>query len=64
MTSSACLMLLLASGCGSGRYVNSFCFTESPIRHTAEEIDRLSEAQVRRDLAHNEFGEKHCGWKP
>lgn len=39
-----------------------FCDTARTIR--ASKDDRLSRETKRQIVAHNEFGEKACGWKP
>lgn len=42
----------------------SFCRVEHPIRPTKAEVATLSDATVAAILAHNEKGQKLCGWKP
>lgn len=42
----------------------SFCAVEHPIRLTAEAIAALSDGEVNQILAHNEKGQKLCGWRP
>jgi len=42
----------------------SFCDLAKPIRLTPEQIDQLTDDQVRQYLGHNTRGQKMCGWKP
>lgn len=42
----------------------SFCKVEHPIRPTKAEVATLSDATVAAILAHNEKGQKLCGWRP
>lgn len=39
-----------------------FCDIAKPIRLTSEQIDKLSDAQVKELLAFNEKGSRLCGW--
>ena len=57
------LLLVLMSGCadGLGRGV-SVCTPWQPIYLASS--DRLSEGTVRQIVAHNEVGERLCGWRP
>lgn len=41
----------------------SFCSVEHPIRPTKAEVATLSDATVAAILAHNEKGQRLCGWK-
>lgn len=41
-----------------------FCDIAKPLRPTAEQIDAMSDAQVREMLAHNRKGLALCRWKP
>jgi predicted small secreted protein len=41
-----------------------FCDIAKPLRPTAEQVDSMSDAQVRELLSHNRKGEKLCRWKP
>lgn len=40
-----------------------FCDVAKPIRPTTEQIDAMTDAQVRELLSQNELGRKLCGWK-
>ena len=42
----------------------SFCDLAKPIRLSPEQIDKLTDEQVRQVLGHNQRGAKLCGWKP
>lgn len=42
----------------------SFCAVEHPIRPTKAEVANLSDATVAAILAHNQKGQRLCGWKP
>ncbi|RUV11586.1 MAG: hypothetical protein EOQ60_27860 [Mesorhizobium sp.] len=42
----------------------SFCVVEHPIRPTKAEVATLSDATVAAILAHNQKGQRLCGWKP
>lgn len=44
--------------------IDAFCVTEKPWRPTDAEIDRMSDDEVSRKLAHNIYGQRKCGWKP
>lgn len=59
----AAALLTIASGCAGGRAVDSWCLIEKPVRPTAVEIAAMSDAQVEKTLAHNEYGAKECGWR-
>jgi len=43
-----------------------FCDGVEPRRYTQAEINARAPfpANLRRDLAQNNLGEKHCGWSP
>jgi hypothetical protein len=71
MISLALLLTSAVSGCNDGRgainvstSIDSFCVTQKPIRRTKAEIASLSQDQVDDDLEFNEYGARHCGWKP
>lgn len=55
-------LLLCLAGCPTTG--GSFCAVEHPIRPTKAEVAMLSDASVSAILAHNEKGQKLCGWKP
>lgn len=40
----------------------TFCDISKPIRLTAEQVDKLTDAQVAEILAHNERGRRLCKW--
>lgn len=42
----------------------SFCQISSPIRMSADTIDHLQDDEIGDLVAHNEKGERLCGWKP
>ena len=42
----------------------TFCGVEHPIRPTKAEVATLSDTTVAAILAHNEKGQRLCGWKP
>lgn len=54
--------LIAVAGCTTTG--GSFCKVEHPIRPTKAEVAALSDATVAAILAHNEKGQKLCGWKP
>jgi hypothetical protein len=41
-----------------------FCNVAKPIRPTSEQIDAMTDAQVKELLAHNRKGAALCAWKP
>ena len=54
---------VLLAGCqtnGGG----DFCLVEKPWRISTVAYEALTTPQKQEFVAHNEFGEKHCGWKP
>lgn len=51
------------SGCVTTS-VGDFCKIAEPIRTRREAVDLLPEAELDRQLAHNRYGAKHCGWTP
>ncbi len=55
-------LLIAAAGCQTTK--GTFCQISSPIRLSSEAVDALSDSEVNAILAHNEKGEKLCGWKP
>ena len=61
MVKIVALSLMLA-GCASAG--GSFCAVERPIRPTKAEVATLSDTSVAAILAHNEKGQKLCGWRP
>ena len=56
-------LLLALAGCQTTSG-GSFCALSDPIRLSAETVDRLPDEKVNDILAHNEKGERLCGWKP
>lgn len=54
--------LLAIAGCQTAS--GSFCAVEHPIRPTKAEVATLSDASVAAILAHNEKGQRLCGWVP
>lgn len=42
----------------------SFCDIAKPIRPSVEQIDQMTDAQVRELLAHNRKGQRLCSWNP
>lgn len=61
MVKIVALSLMLAGCTAMG---GSFCAVEHPIRPTKAEVAMLSDASVAAILAHNEKGQKLCGWRP
>lgn len=59
---AAAFAALLLAGCTTAK--GSFCAISSPIRPSAETVERLSDGEVRDILAQNRRGEKLCGWRP
>lgn len=55
------LGLLSLSGCARSGPVDSFCVVERPILISKGDV--LGELELRQIIAHNEKGEKLCGWK-
>lgn len=58
----AVFALVAIAGCQTPR--GSFCQVSSPIRLSAETVDRMSDAEVAAVLAHNEKLQKLCRVKP
>jgi hypothetical protein len=42
----------------------TFCDVSKPIRLSPAEIASMSDQSIAQVLAHNEKGEKLCGWRP
>lgn len=59
-TSIAIIFALALVGCAST--AGDFCLVSSPIRPSSS--DSLTDGTGRQVLAHNEYGEKVCGWRP
>lgn len=55
-------LALLLAGCTTTG--GTFCAVEHPIRPTKAEVAMLSDASVAAILAHNEKGQRLCGWRP
>ena len=63
------LALILSLGaCVPPKYIEAsvsvWCDTNKPTRPTREQYAAFSETQKIDMADHNEFGAKHCGWKP
>ena len=57
--------LLLLAGCESFKQVyGNFCDVADPLHFSAAAIRSMTPKQRAAFTAHNEYGEKHCGWKP
>lgn len=56
------LTLTLALSAGCKTTAGNFCDVNQPYRPKAGEM--YSEENKRQIVAFNEFGEKHCGWRP
>lgn len=56
------ILALMLAGCTTTG--GSFCAVEHPLRPTLAEVAALSDASVTAILAHDEKGQKLCGWKP
>lgn len=54
------LLLLTACQTSSG----TFCDIAQPIRLSSVVIDKMSDAEVKAALSHNEKGRALCGWSP
>lgn len=54
--------LIALSGCQTTG--GSFCTIAKPIRLSHAQVDQLSDAEVKALLAHNQRGQKLCGWHP
>lgn len=55
------LALLVLAGCATNR-AGDFCLVSSPIQPSS--ADTLAEGTARQILAHNEYGEATCRWRP
>jgi hypothetical protein len=55
---------MLVSACVTSGSGDAFCATNSPTYLTAAEISALSDETAKKITADNEYGERHCGWKP
>lgn len=55
-------LAIALSGCVTS--VGDFCKIAKPIRTPREAVDLLPEPELDRQLAHNRYGAKHCGWTP
>ena len=62
MVKVALLSLLILAGCQTAG--GSFCDIASPIRLSDAVIDQMTDTEVNKALAHNEKGERLCGWGP
>lgn len=51
---------LCVSGCQG--HTSQFCLVSSPIRPST--ADKLTDSTKRQILAHDEYGQHACGWKP
>ncbi|OOL13604.1 hypothetical protein BRY73_24560 [Ochrobactrum sp. P6BS-III] len=49
------------AACGSPQ--GSFCMVASPLRPSPAALAAMTDREVSAMLAHNEKGEKMCGWK-
>jgi hypothetical protein len=56
------MLSLILAGCTTTG--GSFCTVEHPIRPSQAEVATLSDASVNAILAHNEKGQRLCGWEP
>lgn len=56
------LTAALTSGCATNPAFKSDCDWTKPIKPSRADV--LSDGTKRQILAHNEAGEKLCGWKP
>jgi hypothetical protein len=54
------LVGLMLAGCSTTR-PGDFCVVSEPIRPSA--TDTLTTGTARQVLAHNEYGQKVCGWR-
>lgn len=64
---SRCLMVAFVaaflSACAATPQ-GDFCDVADPIRLNPAVVDAMSDSEVERTLAHNEKGQRLCGWKP
>lgn len=58
----ALAVLLALAACQASK--GSFCALSEARRPSAATIATMTDAEVKRDLAHNELGQRLCGWKP
>lgn len=56
------ILAFVLSGCVTS--VGDFCKIAQPLRPTKESVALLPEPELDRQLAHNRYGAKHCGWTP
>jgi len=63
LTALSAMWLLALASCQTVP-ASGFCDIAKPIRLSPEQIDKLTDEQVRQVLGHNQRGAKLCGWKP
>lgn len=56
------ILALFLAGCTTAR--GTFCEVAEPNRLSQKSVAALSDAEVAKLQAHNEKGERLCGWKP
>lgn len=57
----------LMSACQGGSRtstVDGWCATNRPIFYTRAEAEAATRATKEKVVAHNEYGERNCGWQP
>lgn len=57
------MLSVVVAGCSTAS-VGDFCKIAQPLRFSKEAVALLPEAEVDSQLAHNRYGQKHCGWTP
>jgi hypothetical protein len=58
---------ILMSACQGGSKINTvdgWCATNRPIFYTRAEAAAATRTTKEKVVAHNEYGERNCGWKP
>ena len=57
------VICVFLAACQTTPVQGDFCKRNQPLRFTEQQIDNMSDKQVERVLAHNERGQKLCGWR-
>lgn len=56
--------LLVLAACQSMQASGNFCKLSEPHGFTDATVDVMTDAEVTREVTHNELGEELCGWRP
>lgn len=59
---AALAVLLALAACQTPK--GGFCSIAEPIRLAADQVDHLTDAEVKALLSHNRKGQRLCGWNP